>query len=117
MERVSSCSCSMTMPRSLAGSDRRRKRPRCPPPDPVKRDAVDAKSNIRSGNVPALGPADYVLLRVLRHHEDRPEDDHDEDRQQDEIHEFREVARAAREDRAVEAARPGDEAAAGQGPG
>src|SRR5256885_2992900 len=84
MERVSSCSCSMTMPRSLAGSDRRRKRPRCPPPDPVKRDAVDAKSNIRSGNVPALGPADYVLLRVLRHHEDRPEDDHDEDRQQDE---------------------------------
>src|SRR2546422_10196435 len=106
MERVSSCSCSMTMPRSLAGSDRRKKRPRCPPPDPVNRDAVDAKSNTRLGNVLALGPADHVLLRVLRHDEDRPEDDHHEARQQDQVYEVRKVARAAREERCGEASRP-----------
>src|SRR6266581_1211828 len=76
---------------------------------------LDGGTARRLRNVPALGLADRVFLSVLRHDEDRPEGDHDEDREQDEIHEFREVARGAREDRAVEAARPDDEEAAGQG--
>src|SRR5437867_10064240 len=63
-------------------------------------------------NVLALGAPDRVFLRVPRHDENRPENDHHEDRQEDQIHQLREVARVACEDRSVEAARADDEEAA-----
>src|SRR5207245_576121 len=66
-------------------------------------------------DVLAPGAPHRVCLRVPRHDEDRPEDDHHEDREEDQVQQLREVGRAARENRAVEAARADHEEAAGKG--
>ena len=69
--------------------------------EPLKAYLAKPHASERSGgsrDVLALCPPDRVPLRVPRHDENRAEDDNHEDGQEDQVQEFREVARAARED-------------------